>query len=78
MLYGMEKYINGVLAANDTYTFTLNPNGVPSGNYVYTVLDSNSVKIENKQYSTPKLILTATSTQTGQYITQNIQLKGLY
>lgn len=78
MLFGMEKYINGVLGANDTYTFTLNPNGVPSGNYVYTVLNSNSVKIQNKLMSTLKLILTATSDQSGQYITQNIQLKGLY
>lgn len=78
MLFGMEKYINGVLAANDTYTFTLNPNGVPSGNYIYTVLNSYSVKIQNNQMSIANLILTATSDQSGQSITQNIQLKGLW
>jgi hypothetical protein len=78
MLFGMEKYINGALAANDTYTFTLDPNGVPAGNYVYTVLNSSSVKIQNKQMSTPKLILTAISEQSGHIISQNIQLKALW
>lgn len=78
MLFGMERYVNGVLGVNDTYTFSLNPNGVPSSNYVYTVLNENSVKIQNKSMSTPKLILTATSNQSGQAVTQNIQLRGLW
>ncbi|MFL0194821.1 hypothetical protein ACJDU8_04425 [Clostridium sp. WILCCON 0269] len=76
MMFGMEKYINGVLAPNDTYTFTLDSNGVPSANYAYTVLNNYSVKIENKSMSTPKLVLTAVSNESGGTITQDIQLKG--
>lgn len=78
MLFGMERYVNGVIETNDTYTFTLNPNGVPSLNYVYTVLNDYSVKIQNKTMSTPNLILTATSNQSGQAVTQSIQLRGLW
>jgi len=74
----MERYVNGVIETNDTYTFTLNPNGVPSLNYVYTVLNDYSVKIQNKTMSTPNLILTATSNQSGQAVTQSIQLRGLW
>lgn len=79
MLFGMEKYLNGVLIDNDSYTFTLNPNGVPTSYYVYTVIGSTSVKIENDQMSPDSdLILTATSDQSSQAILQNIQLKGLW
>jgi len=78
MLFGMERYVNGVLGTNDTYIFTLNPNGVPSSNYVYTVLNSYSVKIQNNAASTPKLILTATSNQSSQSVTKNIELASLW
>ena len=76
-IIGVERYVNGVIGENDTYTFVINPNGVPSANYVYAVLNDNSVKIQSKTMSIPKLILTATSTQSGQVVTQNIQLKRL-
>ena len=79
MLYGMEKYLNGVLIDNDSYTFTLNPNGVPTSYYVYTVVSSTAIKIENDQMSPDSdLILTAISDQSNQVVLQNIQLKGLW
>lgn len=77
-IFGMERYVNGVIGVNDTYTFVLNSNGVPSANYVYTILNDNSVKIQNKTMSKPKLVLTATSNQSGEAITKNIELNGLW
>jgi len=78
MLFGLEKYLNGVLIDNDSYTFTLNPNGVPTSYYVYTVIGSTSVKIENDQMSPDSdLILTATSDQSSQTVSKAIMLKGL-
>ena len=79
MLFGMEKYLNGVLIDNDSYTFALNPNGVPTSYYVYTVIGSTSVKIENDQMSPDSdLILTATSNQSSQTVSKAIMLKGLW
>lgn len=77
-MFGMERYVNGVIGENDTYIFTLNPNGVQSTNFVFTVLNDNSVKIQNKTMSTPKLILTAISNQSNHSVTQNIDLKGIW
>lgn len=77
-IFGMERYVNGVIGVNDTYTFVLNSNGVSSANYVYTILNDNSVKIQNKTMSKPKLVLTATSNQSGEAITKNIELNGLW
>lgn len=39
-------YLNGVAQA-DTFSFVLQPNTVPSDNYVYTAIDGNNFKIEN-------------------------------
>lgn len=78
MKYGIEKYVNGILAINnDTYIFSLNPNSVPSSYYVYTVVDAYSIKIINQQmYTNDQLTLTGTSDQSGIAQTVNILLGG--
>lgn len=77
-LYGVEKYVNGSMAiTNDTYTFSLDANGTPSTKYNYTVLDNVKVEIEAKG-NPYKLILTATSNEIGESITQIVQLKYLW
>lgn len=76
--YGTEKYINGALADhNDTYTFSLNPNGTPSNKYEYTVIDDYKVKIKANGYGNT-VKLTATSNESGESVTQDIQLKSLF
>ncbi len=77
-VYGIEKYYDGVLAPdNDTYTYTLNRNGVPTANYVYTVVNAYTVKIQNKaKYLDSLMILTGKSNQSGESLSVNIQLKG--
>ncbi len=61
----------------DAFVFSLNSGTIPSANYVYTVLGSNSYKIENKKmYLTDVLTVTATS---GSYVgTFEISLKGAW
>lgn len=73
---GIEKYINGELVANDTYTFTLNPNGASSHAYTYTVLGSDSVKIECWQYSSSTMTLTGTSNESGTSLQVSVHLLG--
>ena len=76
--FGVEKYVNGVLAdVNDTYSFSLNPNGTPSSNYIYTVVNDNKVKLEGEGYGY-SVILSATSNESGEILTQSIQLKSLF
>jgi hypothetical protein len=77
-LFGVEKYVNGVMTdPNDTYSFSLNPNGTPTSNYIFTVVDAYKIKIEGKG-STYTVILTATSNQSGTIVTQNILLRSLF
>ena len=76
--FGVEKYVNGVLAdVNDTYSFSLNPNGTPSSNYIYTVINNYKVKLEGEGYGY-SVILSATSNESGEILTQSIQLKSLF
>ena len=77
-VYGVEKYINDVLAAtNDTYTFTFTPNGATSSNYTYTVLTDTTVRLYNKlKYLTHTCTLGAVSNQTSTSLQVSIQLKG--
>lgn len=70
---GIEKYINGVLVANDTYTFSLNPNGVSSYCYTYTVLNSTSIKIECWSPADNAMTLTGTSNESG--VSQQISIR---
>lgn len=54
-------YKNNIQQA-DAITFSLDPNSVPSGNYTYSVLGSNSFKINNiERFLTDTLDVTATS-----------------
>jgi hypothetical protein len=78
--YGIEKYIDGTLASeNDTYTFSLDRNGVPTANYTYTVLDSRSVSIENKdEYLNAYMTLTGISDQTSEELSVQILLRGVW
>jgi len=46
--FKVELYLNNMLQS-DIFTFTLNPNSVPLGNYVFTVVDGNNFTIENKK-----------------------------
>lgn len=76
--FGMEKYINGVLATtNDTYTFNLDPNGTSSSNYTYSVIDDYKVEIKGTGMG-DTIILTGTSNETGENITKSILLKSLF
>lgn len=77
-VYGVEKYINDVLAAtNDTYAFTFAPNGAPSANYTYTVMTGSTVSLYNKiKYLTNACTLSAVSNQTGTSLQVSILLKG--
>lgn len=62
---------------NDTYSFSLNPNGTPSSNYIYTVVNDNKVKLEGEGYGY-SVILSATSNESGEILTQSVQLKSLF
>lgn len=79
-VYGVEKYINDVLAeTNDTYAFTFTPNGATSSNYTYTVLSDTTVSIYNKlRYLTHTCTLSATSNQTGASLQISILLRGAW
>jgi hypothetical protein len=44
--YSVYKYVNDV-AQLDTFTFTCNPNDVPSSNYIFVVNDGNHFTISN-------------------------------
>ncbi|HHX62456.1 MAG TPA: hypothetical protein GX707_17360 [Epulopiscium sp.] len=78
--YGVEKYVNGVLVEeNDIYTFTLDPNGIPSKKYVFSIIDDYKCQITYKDYHYPnKLILTATSNENGEIIQAFIELQPLW
>lgn len=79
-VFGVEKRINGVVTTeNDNYTFTFHPNGATSANYVYTVLNSYSVKIQNKRlYSAGQVTLTAVSNVTSESISISFRLKSMF
>jgi len=54
-------YLNGV-AQNNTFTYSLNANGVPSDNFQYNVLSGNTFWVRNiKRYDAKSLMFTATS-----------------
>ncbi len=46
--YNVYLWLNGV-QQSDAFVFTLNPNTIPSSNYDYAVLGSNSFSINNKK-----------------------------
>lgn len=46
--WSVYLYKNGT-QQSDTFTFSLDSNGIPSSNYTYTVLGSNSFKIKNNK-----------------------------
>lgn len=78
-ILGIEKQINGIIAdVNDTYTFVFNPNGAPSTNYVYTVLNDYSVKIKNNAVYKNPVTLTGTSNQTSESINVSFKLKSMF
>lgn len=78
-VFGIEKYINGVLAQiNDTYTFSFNPNGATSSNYIYKVISDYSVSVENKMRYTEPVTLTGTSNQTNEVLSISFYLKALF
>lgn len=67
-------YKNGV-QQSDAFTFSLNPNSVPSSKYTYTVLGSNSFSIRNNgMYLTDTLSVVATSGSHNK--TYSVLLKG--
>lgn len=69
-------YLNGI-AQPDTFTYTLNSNGVPSSNYQYNILSGNTFWVRNiKRYDQAPLIFTATSGATSIQIP--IKLKGAW
>lgn len=75
----VEKRINGVAAeVNDTYAFTFNPNGATTNNYTYTVLNTYSVQIKNKQIYANPVTLTAVSNETGEIISISFRLKSMF
>jgi hypothetical protein len=78
--YGAEKYINGIIAEeNDTYTFTLDPNGVPTSKYGFKVIDGYKCEISHNEYHSPEqLKLIAESNESGEVIEAFIQLKSLW
>lgn len=77
--FGVEKRINGVAAGtNDTYVFTFNPNGATSNNYTYTVLNSYSVQIKNKQIYKNPVTLTAVSNESGESLSVSFRLKSMF
>lgn len=78
--YGVEKYINGIIAdENDTYIFTLDPNGVPTSKYGFRLIDGYKCEIEHKEYHYPeKLKLSAESNESGEIIEVLIELKSLW
>ncbi len=78
--YGIEKYINGVLAKeNDTYNYVFTPRGATGVNYTFTVIDAYTCQVENKKiFSTGVPRLTGTSNESGESLTINIQLKGAW
>lgn len=78
--YGVDKYINGVLVnENDTYTFTLNPNGIPTSKFAFRIIDAYKCEIEHKKAHYPeKLILTATSNENGEIVEGFIELMNFW
>jgi uncharacterized protein YjdB len=54
-------YLNGISQAN-TFTYSLNTNGVPTDNFQYNILSGNTFWIRNlKRYDASSLLFTATS-----------------
>lgn len=76
---GIEKRINGVIAdINDTYVFTFYPNGATSNNYTYTVLNTYSIQLKNKQVYTKPVTLSAVSNETGESLSVSFYLKSMF
>ena len=75
-VFNVKLYLNGV-AQLDTFTFTVNPNTIPSLNYVFSTIDGNNFSIKNiKKFVGDTLTVTCTS---GLNSTQeNITLKGVF
>lgn len=73
-VFTTSLYLNGILQP-DTFTYSLNTNGVPSSNYQYNILSGNTIWVRNiKRYDQSSLIFTATSGSTS--IQMPILLKG--
>ena len=76
--FGVDKFVDGNLAStNDTYTFSLDPNGTPTSAYTYTVVDQQKVELKADDY-TYSVILNAASNETGETMSQTIQLNSLW
>ncbi len=73
---GIEKYLNGVLTTNDTYTFTLTPNGASASHYDYTVIDGASVSIHCRNYDPNAMTLSGVSNQSGTSLQVSVTLNG--
>ncbi len=73
---GIEKYLNGVLTTNDTYAFTLTPNGAYSGNYTYTVVNSVSISIQCWAYDSHIMTLAGVSNQNSERLEVSVRLNG--
>jgi hypothetical protein len=60
-IFTTTLYLNGV-AQNNTFTYSLNENGVPSDNFQYNILSGNTFWVKNiKRYDAKSLMFTATS-----------------